>query len=445
MEPKSKKRQLEQTETTAFTRTYDSWPRFLVVEPVQEGALNKLSPFAIEKGIQGLSGPPKSIKKLRSGGFLVEASTKAHSENLLRSDMLVNVPIKVSKHRSLNYKKGVIWCEGLDRATETEIEELKERQNITEVKRISVTRDGVKKQTHTYILTFQTTTLPTKLRIGYIETTVKPYIPNPLRCFKCQRFGHHRSNCRSNEVCARCLGTDHDKDNCSVEPKCRNCDGGHESSSRDCPVWKREWRIAELKVQNNITYNEAKKLVSATTPANPSVKVFSGNQSGKSFSAAVASSFPFRAGSVTSVSTQTDITWPNNQRNFSTYKPVSQATQTTASTSNVSQNKSLDRSKSRGPRGQTKTTQSQNPRAPSGSPNLPRKNSGINHKPSPNRNFNKQQKVDQRTEMLSNKYQALDDLSPDEEMDLTASPPRSPQQSPQRGRSRHRRGNSVGS
>ena len=47
--------------------------------------------------------------------------------------------------------------------------------------------------------------------------------------------------------------------------------------------------------------------------------------------------------------------------------------------------------------------------------------------------------------MLSNKYQALDDLSPDEEMDLTASPPRSPQQSPQRGRSRHRRGNSVGS
>ena len=38
--------------------TTSNWPRFLVV-----GALNKLSPFAIQKAIVGLAGEPKSVKK----------------------------------------------------------------------------------------------------------------------------------------------------------------------------------------------------------------------------------------------------------------------------------------------------------------------------------------------------------------------------------------------
>ena len=42
----------------------DNWPRFLIIEPVSEGAVNSLSPFAIHKAIQGLAGELKSVKRI---------------------------------------------------------------------------------------------------------------------------------------------------------------------------------------------------------------------------------------------------------------------------------------------------------------------------------------------------------------------------------------------
>ena len=39
-----------------------SWPRFLVIRSTdRDRPLSKLSPFAIDKGVQGLAGTPKSI------------------------------------------------------------------------------------------------------------------------------------------------------------------------------------------------------------------------------------------------------------------------------------------------------------------------------------------------------------------------------------------------
>ena len=43
---------------------YDNktWSRFLVIESADERELAKLSPFAVSKGINGLTGEPKSLK-----------------------------------------------------------------------------------------------------------------------------------------------------------------------------------------------------------------------------------------------------------------------------------------------------------------------------------------------------------------------------------------------
>ena len=87
-----------------------TWSRFLVIEFANEGELAKLSPFAVSKGINGLAGKPKTLKRLRSGAYLVEVTRKAHADNLLKSKLLAMVPINVSPHRSLNSKKGVFWC-----------------------------------------------------------------------------------------------------------------------------------------------------------------------------------------------------------------------------------------------------------------------------------------------------------------------------------------------
>ena len=58
-----------------------------------------------------------------------------------------------------------------------------------------------KNHRHTYILTFNKPTTPTSIRIGYINTKIEIYIPNPLRC---QKYGHPRNKCTRPPICAKC-------------------------------------------------------------------------------------------------------------------------------------------------------------------------------------------------------------------------------------------------
>ena len=64
-------------------------------------------------------------------------------------------------------------------------------QGVTDVRRITVRRYGETKLTNTYVLTFNSPTLPTVVKIGFMQVKVDVYIPNPLRCYSCQVFGHH--------------------------------------------------------------------------------------------------------------------------------------------------------------------------------------------------------------------------------------------------------------
>ncbi|XP_012937772.1 serine/arginine-rich splicing factor RS2Z33-like [Aplysia californica] len=41
---------------------------------------------------------------------------------------------------------------------------------------------------------------------------------NPLRCFKCQNFGHSQSRCRHAVVCRRCGKTGHPEKECKASP-----------------------------------------------------------------------------------------------------------------------------------------------------------------------------------------------------------------------------------
>ena len=62
----------------------------------------------------------------------------------------------------------------------------------------------VLKRTNTYVLTFNTPILPKKMKAAYISVNVEVYVPNPLRCYNCQFFGHHESRCTRKKVCANC-------------------------------------------------------------------------------------------------------------------------------------------------------------------------------------------------------------------------------------------------
>ena len=91
------------------------------------------------------------------------------------------------------------------------------------------------------------------------EKETRPYIPNPQRCFQCQKFGHTKNSCKGKAVCAGCGEEGHNLDDCQNEPKCVNCQGDHVAISRDCLKWKIEKDIMTLKYTEKISFADARK------------------------------------------------------------------------------------------------------------------------------------------------------------------------------------------
>ncbi|GBN27481.1 hypothetical protein AVEN_67545-1 [Araneus ventricosus] len=245
-----------------------NFPTFFLIKRVStsDDSFHSVSPFLVEKAITGSIGDVKSTKKLRSGDLLVEVQSRKQSEQILKLKKISTIPITVTPHASLNSSKGVITCgELLNVPTEEILNEL-QGQGVSHVRRISIRRDGQLLNTKHLILTFDSAKLPENIKAGYMRLSVRTYIPNPLRCFKCQRFGHSKTSCRGTLTCARCAEVGHESTDCTRAEKCVNCKGEHTSFSRNCIAWKREKEIISTKIKKQISYPEARKLVNSQTP-----------------------------------------------------------------------------------------------------------------------------------------------------------------------------------
>ena len=217
-----------------------SWPRFLLIKGTDdERPFCKLSSFAVNKAFVAILGyDPFNINKLKNGSILVKVDKETQSKKLLKTTKLNltmdnAIPIDVSPHYSLNTKKGVISCPDIKDCTDDEILECLKAEGVVKLDRISLFRDGQRKPTGTFILTFQSQTLPKYIRVGYYRVAVSQFILNPVRCYKCQMFGHTKFNCRKNEVCTKCGQEDHtDSQECKNEAKCVDCQGKHASNDK---------------------------------------------------------------------------------------------------------------------------------------------------------------------------------------------------------------------
>ncbi|XP_055931848.1 uncharacterized protein LOC129962135 [Argiope bruennichi] len=198
---------------------------------------------------------------MRSGDLLVQVSTKKQSHQILKLKALATIPVSVQPHVALNYSKGVITCGELFNVPLEEILKELQGQGVTHVRRITIRRDGQLLDTKHLILTFHSPKLPEYIYAGYMKLPVRQYIPNPLRCFQCQRFGHSKVNCRGTVTCARCAEKGHDSQQCTAQEKCVNCDGAHSSFSRACKRWTLEKQIITLKIKESISYPEARRKV----------------------------------------------------------------------------------------------------------------------------------------------------------------------------------------
>jgi hypothetical protein len=104
--------------------------------------------------------------------------------------------------------------------------------------------------------------LPAKVFIYFESFSCDLFVRNPLRCTKCQNYGHTTSRCRSSQViCSNC-GDNHNKENCTASSShCHNCNGSHPAYSKDCPQLAKAKHVETVSAQYRITYSQALKQI----------------------------------------------------------------------------------------------------------------------------------------------------------------------------------------
>ncbi|GBN40494.1 hypothetical protein AVEN_275203-1 [Araneus ventricosus] len=196
----------------------NNFDTFFIIKRIggNDDNFSNVSPFLVEKAITGSVGTVTSTKLMRSGDLLVEVASRKQAQQILKLNSLSTIAISVQPHVTLNTSKGVITCGRLLNLSNEEITKELSGQGVKDVRRINIRRDGELMPTKHFILTFNTPRLPEYIKAGYVRCSVRPYIPNPLRCFKCQRFGHSKTNCRGTLTCARCAAAGHESTDCTA-------------------------------------------------------------------------------------------------------------------------------------------------------------------------------------------------------------------------------------
>ena len=149
-------------------------------------------PLLSRRGSRQWPEPSKALS------FLVECARKSQAMGLLKTTQFVDRPVGVSSHKAWNSSRGVIRCRELSGMTDMEIKTELQEQGVVEVHRVTLKRDTEKVPTNTLFLTFNTPDLPKEITVGYLKVKVALFVPNPMCCFNCNKFGHTSQRCKVN-------------------------------------------------------------------------------------------------------------------------------------------------------------------------------------------------------------------------------------------------------
>ena len=186
--------------------------------------------------------------------------SKVENKNCIQ-DVTISDPFK-RKPTSDHTCKGIIF--GVN--PEIMEEDIAWETHAKQAHRIVKFIGGRNIQTLQIILTFDDE-LPSHVFIGWQRYRVDKYIPDPIRCFRCQRYGHLQSQCKSiKEVCAICA-QNHKAKECPEKIKqykerkavCANCSGHHPVNYMGCKKYElaRETTKIQFSETKKISYAQA--------------------------------------------------------------------------------------------------------------------------------------------------------------------------------------------
>lgn len=236
-------------------------PRFLILKRTDPGKTMELeNPFFIKKAMDAIT-TNVQISRLKDGDLLLKTVDRQQAAKLLKQEKFGGtMNIKITEHPKLNLCSGTIFCRDLIKVSdELILSELKD-QKVVKVDRMKKKLDnGQLIDTGVFILTFDLCHIPDSIDVGFYPCKVKQYIPSPLRCMNCLKYGHTKNRCTGPRTCANCGTPYHDNAPCPKPNSCLHCQGQHSALDRKCPRYLDEMEIQKISVTERLSLNDARK------------------------------------------------------------------------------------------------------------------------------------------------------------------------------------------
>ena len=211
---------------------------------------------------------------------------REEANKLITVTNIENFPVSIEKHKFYNRIRGIIESPALCLMPENEIIEGLEAYNCTAAKKLDKPARDSKNQ---YIrdeenklkwipsgeveISLESEALPTRVDIIGLSLVVEKYKPEPRFCKCCLQYGHFFKFCPNKAIrlCPWCAEKHHTKvgEKCTKPPKCRSCseegreDTRHSTTNRNCPRFKKEAKIAEVKENLKVPHWKAVEIINA--------------------------------------------------------------------------------------------------------------------------------------------------------------------------------------
>ena len=255
----------------------DNWSRFLVLKTKSPISAAKLENILLSTH----ASRDMSFRPTKLNEWLIKTTTKAQSEKYQSLDKINGIEVSIEKHDKLNSIQGtVVLPQFLDSNDIPDkfliLESLKKRySNVQDIEIYEIRpRKNPEKRLRIARIKFEGQDLPKDIRIEGQKREIRPYVPKPLQCKLCCKYGHSDKLCRNTEICAVCGSSDHQtRWNCG-NPKCTNCGQNHHARSKECIFYIYNTELKLLVSRSGMSIQEAKLELKARGLKDPAKKHF---------------------------------------------------------------------------------------------------------------------------------------------------------------------------
>lgn len=275
--------------------------QFLKMQAVS-GAIPQ-DPFLLRLSVEKYLGGPieGAYKENRGIAYVLKVRSQAQFNRLLKMKTLNDgTAIEIKEHDQLNQRKCVVSNIDSVGLTDDYLKSQLASQGVKEIRRIKrKIPNGAWENTPTIILTIAGTVIPPHIDFGWSRCRTRNYYPSPMLCFHCWEYGHTGKRCPQQfRTCGRCskthpedrptnsstlpgenppMATQNERPACTEDPFCKHCKSGdHPVSSRRCATYLREVDIQHIRVDEGISYPQARKIYEARLAAGSSSTAYSG-------------------------------------------------------------------------------------------------------------------------------------------------------------------------